>query len=152
MNDLTKWELRFMDKAKEVSTYSKDPSTKVGAVIYDPVKRLQVSEGYNGFPMGIKDTPERLNDRETKYKMVLHAESNALDFANCDVTGFHLFIYPFLPCSACTCRIIQNGISKVYAPDYMPERWMENFNLSLILLEEAGIEVKLVKDYYEPNT
>jgi dCMP deaminase len=43
------WDLRFLTLAKTVSTWSKDPSTKVGAVIVDKNRRV-VSLGYNGFP------------------------------------------------------------------------------------------------------
>jgi dCMP deaminase len=80
------WDLRFLTLAKTVSTWSKDPSTKVGAVIVDKNRRV-VSLGYNGFPKGVKDTIEKLEDREQKYKHMVHAERNAMLFANKSLKG-----------------------------------------------------------------
>lgn len=71
-----KWHHRFLSLAKHVAGWSKDPSTKVGCVIAKD-KRI-VSVGYNGFPEGIRDTYERLNNRELKYQIVQHAEENAI--------------------------------------------------------------------------
>ena len=41
--------------AKHIGSWSKDPSTKVGAVIVDDKNRI-VSVGYNGFPRGVEDS------------------------------------------------------------------------------------------------
>ena len=71
------WDKRFLDLAEHVAGWSKDPSTQVGCVIVND-KRVVVGLGYNGFPRGVEDTPERLNDRPTKYLMVQHAEVNAI--------------------------------------------------------------------------
>jgi deoxycytidylate deaminase len=68
---------RYLALAKEVSTWSKDPSTQVGAVTVGSKKEV-LSQGFNGFPRNIKDTDERYNNRETKYKFVVHAEMNAI--------------------------------------------------------------------------
>ena len=74
---MNKWVKRFFRLANEVATWSKDPSTKVGAVIVGENKQI-ISQGYNGFPRGVDDTEERYNNREIKYKMVVHAEMNAI--------------------------------------------------------------------------
>jgi dCMP deaminase len=66
-----KWDCRFLEMAELVGSWSKDPSTKVGAVIVDKDRRI-VSTGYNGFPQGIADRSELLNDREKKYKLIVH--------------------------------------------------------------------------------
>src|ERR1700677_378614 len=71
------WEKRFIDLAVFISSWSKDPNTRVGAVIVGPDREIR-STGFNGFPRGIDDTPERLNDRDTKLKLVVHAEMNAI--------------------------------------------------------------------------
>jgi dCMP deaminase len=71
--------------AVHVAKLSKDPSTKVGAVILDSKRRI-VSGGYNGFPRGVEDSDERLNNRETKLRMTIHAERNALSFATAQLT------------------------------------------------------------------
>lgn len=59
-------DLRFLRLAREVSTWSKDPSTKVGAVIVGDNGQV-ISQGYNGFCRGFDDSEERYNDKQTKY-------------------------------------------------------------------------------------
>ncbi|MBT7127172.1 MAG: CMP deaminase, partial [Candidatus Thioglobus sp.] len=77
MNALDKWDKRYLGLAAEVSTWSKDPSTQVGAVTVGSKKEV-LSQGFNGFPRGIDDSDERYNNRDTKYKLVVHAEMNAI--------------------------------------------------------------------------
>ena len=91
--------------------YSKDPRTKVGALILR-ADGTPVSWGYNGFPRGIVETAELWKNREEKYKRVLHAESNAIDFARESLEGTTIFCSLF-PCSNCAARIVQAGIKTV---------------------------------------
>lgn len=137
-----KWDLRFIELAKLVGSWSKDPSTQVGAVIVDDNNRI-VSVGYNGFPKGIMDN-ERLQDRDTKYKIVVHGEINAILFANKSVAGCTLYTIPFEPCPRCAGLIIQSGIKRVVAPKNTNARWEEDFKISRELFSEA----KVVVDYY----
>lgn len=136
------WDVRFLDLAKFISGWSKDPSTKVGAVIVDNDKRI-ISVGYNGFPVGINDDEQRLNDRETKYKIVLHAECNAIMFANNNLVGYTLYTYPFMPCPRCAGMIIQTGINRVVSYNNIPERWSGDFGLTKELFSESGVELVL---------
>lgn len=136
-----KWDFRFLDLAEFVSGWSKDPSTKVGAVITDNSNRI-ISIGYNGFAQGISDD-NRLDDRETKYKMIIHGEVNAILFANKPIEHCTLYTYPFMPCPRCSSMIIQTGIQRVVSYNNMPERWKEEFELSKYLFKEAGVELKL---------
>lgn len=137
-----KWDLRFLDLARFISAWSKDPSTQVGAVIVDDKNRI-VSVGYNGFPQGIIDDA-RLQDRETKYKVVVHGEINAILFANKSVAGCTLYTIPFEPCPRCAGLIIQSGIKRVVAPKNKNTRWEEDFKIARELFSEANIIV----DYY----
>lgn len=139
----TNWDLRFIELAKHISGWSKDPSTCVGAVITDKQNRI-VSLGYNGFPRGVKDTPERLTHRETKYSMVVHAEINAVLFAQQPLDGCRLFLWPFLSCSHCTAIIINSGIKRVVAPLNTNPRWFESIELSRALYHEAGVNAVLI--------
>ena len=91
-----KWDERYIGLAEYVASWSQDPSTKVGAVIVDE-KNRPVSFGFNGLPQGVEDTPERLNNRDIKYKMILHAERNALLFAKSDLTDCTLYVWPMQP-------------------------------------------------------
>jgi dCMP deaminase len=140
---LQKWDVRFLELARFVSNWSLDPSTKVGAVISDKHNRV-VSIGYNGFPKGIKDD-ERLNDRETKYKIIVHGEINAITFANRNLENCTLYTYPFEPCPRCAGIIIQSGIKRIVAPINKIDRWENDFKLSRQLFNEANIKI----DYYE---
>lgn len=137
-----KWDLRFLDLAKFISGWSKDPSTQVGAVIVDPDKRI-VSLGYNGFPININDN-ERLQDRETKYKIIIHAECNALMFANKSVEGCTLYTYPFIPCPKCAGMLIQSGIKRIVSYNNEPDRWKDDFKISHQLFSEASINLILL--------
>ena len=138
------WDTRFIDLAKLVSTWSKDPSTKVGAVITDDNNRV-ISLGYNGFPKNIQDN-DRLFDRETKYNIVVHAEANALMFASRPVEGCTLYTWPFQPCSKCAALIIQSGIKRVVTVVQKDDRWEKNFEISRSLFRESGIRLEYVHE------
>ena len=143
-NDLGKWDARFMELANHVAGWSKDPSTKVGSVIVAPNRRI-MSMGYNGFPRGVEDLDERLNDRPTKYAFVAHAERNALDNVDVNVRGCTLFV-TLQPCADCTKSIIQKGIARVVcAVDKSKVEHYNTFtNYSLVMLQEANIQVMQV--------
>jgi len=141
---MQKWDRRFFDLARLVSTWSKDPSSQVGAVIVDDRKRI-VSVGFNGLPMGVKDTDERLKVRELKYELIVHAEANAILTAPRSVAGATIYVYPYLPCSRCAGAIIQSGIKRVVVEKReIPERWLDNFNLAKDILTEAGVIVDIL--------
>jgi len=136
----SKWDKRFLDLAEQVASWSKDPSTKCGAVIVKG--KFIVSVGFNGFPAGCKDDEEIYADRPRKYKRVLHAEMNALLSAKQDLTGCTIYVHPFCPCSQCAAAIIQSGIVEVItkAPSAeLIERWGDSITESLEMFKEAGI-------------
>ena len=134
---LKKWNMRFLEMARMVGLWSKDPSTQVGAVIVDDDRRV-ISLGYNGFPKGVADN-NRLEDRKEKNKMIVHAERNALLFANVSVKDATIFTYPFMPCPVCTGMIIQSGIQRVVSLQTDNPRWQQDFEISRKMLEEAEI-------------
>ncbi len=138
----SKWDRRYLRLAEWwARECSKDPSTQVGAVIARGKK--VISLGYNGLPEGVEDTEERLNDREVKYKMTVHAEQNALTLAERSVRGCTLYTWPFMPCSTCAGVVIQAGIARVVAPFNDNPRWAESFKVTEILFKEAGIVLDL---------
>lgn len=138
MNNLYKWDTRFLRLAAHVSEWSKDPSTQVGAVICDNQNRV-VSLGYNGFPRGINDD-DRLLDRETKLEYIVHAEINAILLANKSLENCTLYTYPLFPCSRCCSQIIQTGIKKIISVQNNSERWKKSIELSMNMAKEADIE------------
>lgn len=141
----SKWNGRFMSLAREISTWSKDPSTGVGAVIVDPISRAVVSTGYNGFPSRIKDTVERLNDRETKYEYTIHAEINAILNAakiGSKTDGCYIYVYGLPVCAHCALSVIQSGISSAFwemPGNDIPERWHASVEKTTQLFREANI-------------
>ncbi len=144
MNTLDKWDNRYLSLAKEVATWSKDPSTQVGAVTVGTKKEV-LSQGFNGFPRGIEDTDERYNHRETKYKFVVHAEMNAIynaTYSGTSLDGATLYIYGLPICSECAKGIIQVGIKKVVIEKSKElDNWNESLRLSREMFSEAGVEM-----------
>jgi len=144
MNTLDKWDNRYLSLAKEVASWSKDPSTQVGAVTVGTKKEV-LSQGFNGFPRGIKDTDERYNHRETKYKFVVHAEMNAIynaTYSGTSLDGATLYIYGLPICSECAKGIIQVGIKKVVIEKSKElDNWNESLRLSQEMFSEAGVEL-----------
>ena len=138
------WGDRYTHLAKEISTWSKDPSTKVGAVVIGNNGEV-LSQGYNGFPRSIKDTPQRLKDREKKYNLVVHAEMNAIYNASLNgvsLKGSTLYVYGLPICNECAKGVIQVGIDKVIATrpaDYNKE-WDESIKDAKALFKEAEVE------------
>jgi len=141
----SKWDERFSQLCLLVASWSKDPSTKVGAVIVDNNNRI-LGVGYNGFPRGISDLKERYEDKPTKYRMVVHAEANGILNSTGNVQDATLYVSPLPPCCECSKLIIQAGITKVkiYAPIEISDKWKNEFDFSSEMLTEAGIELSFV--------
>ncbi len=142
------WSSYFLNIAKTVSEKSKDKSTKVGAVIADSNNNI-VSVGFNGFPRGVLDLEERYDNRELKYKLIVHSEINALCSAarrgialdNCTIYLTHP------PCSQCAKALIQAGIRKIVTtkvPEDFQKRWEEDFKLRDLMFKEAQVEMEVV--------
>jgi len=124
-----KWIKRFLGLAQQVATWSKDPSTKTGAVIISP-NNMIVSLGYNGFPQGVKDDPAEYAKREIKYEKIIHAEVNAILAAQRPLDDHVLFCYPLMPCSRCATLVIQSGIRTVVFPYTEDSAVTSRFRLS----------------------
>lgn len=139
---LNKWDKRFLYLAKHVSTWSKDPSTGIGAVITNNKNRI-ISIGFNGYPRGVPD--EGMDNREEKYLKVIHAEENALLFAQRDLCNCTIYVYPLLPCSNCMAKIIQVGITKVvvlvHDTNGVLERWKMANKIALKMAEQASVNI-----------
>ena len=135
------WDFRFLELAASISKWSKDPSTKVGAVIVSSDKKI-VTLGYNGFPRNVRDD-HRLETREIKYDLIVHAEANAIIHAREPLWDCTIYTMPFMPCSKCAGLIIQAGIKRVVSIDADNARWNGNFRLSKAILTEARLDVTL---------
>jgi len=142
-----KWNYRFLELAELIASWSKDTSTKTGAVIIGPDKEIRAT-GYNGLVRKVDDNiPERM-ERPTKYDFFEHAERNAI--YNACLTGTSLnncTIYCTLtPCTDCARAIIQTGIKAVVTYEYKPKAddpkntWRDKLNYSAQMFKEAGVE------------
>ena len=138
-----KWGDRYLGLAREVSTWSKDPSTKVGAVVIGNDGEV-LAQGFNGFPRGISDNSARLKDRDKKYKLVVHAEMNAIYNAGLNGVSLKdstLFVYGLPVCNECAKGIIQVGIKTVVAkrPKDYNKDWDESIKDAEALFKEAEV-------------
>lgn len=147
-----RWDAHFIRLCLEHAKMSKDPSTQVGCVIVGPYNEI-LSAGFNGFPRGIKDSPERLNDRETKLALVVHAEMNAVLAAA--RTGIRLMgstmylsatdssglVWGGPPCTRCAVEIIQAGVRLIVSTPKknVPSKWHSDIERSGGLLREAQV-------------
>lgn len=146
-DSLWKWDVRFLEMAMLVASWSKDPSTKCGAVIVRP-NRTIAAVGYNGFPRGVPDLSKWLNDREEKYQRVVHAEVNAVLSAKEALDDCTLYTWPpnVAPtCDRCATVVIQAGIKRVVFAqtdkgEFM-ERWRAACERSLDMYASAGVNL-----------
>jgi dCMP deaminase len=140
---MNKWTRRYLDIAKEVATWSKDPSRQIGAIAVGDKGQI-LSQGYNGFPRGVKDTDDRYNNREDKYKYVVHGEMNCIyNACNSGVSldGATLYVTGLPVCSECAKGIIQVGIKKVVMeyPKDIPPIWEKSVQLTKQMFLEANV-------------
>lgn len=136
------WDLRFLALAEHIAQWSKDPSTKTGAVIVRPDRTI-AGMGYNGFPKGMPDKPEFYADRETKYSRVVHCEMNALMFCRDPLPLVGHTLYTTGPsCDRCAVHMIQAGIRRfVYRNPTVEQfkRW--NVERTIRYFNEVNAEV-----------
>jgi dCMP deaminase len=140
---LTEWGNRYLSLAKEISTWSKDPSRKIGAVAVGDKGQI-LAQGYNGFPRGILDSADRYNDRSVKYKYVVHAEMNVIynaTFNGVSLDGARLFVYGLPVCSECAKGIIQVGIQSVtiFTEEAVPDIWNDSWTTTQAMFKEAKV-------------
>lgn len=145
----SKWDIRFIELARHLASWSKDPSTKVGCVVVGPDREIR-STGFNGFPRGIEDTGDRLDDRAQKYPLICHAEENAIMHAariGVALKGCVAYV-TWPPCTRCARSLVQAGVEEVAFPaaSEIPERWRADFEMSMGMLREAGVKVRPIEE------
>ena len=144
----SKWDNRFLNLAESISSWSKDPSRKIGAVAVGKQRQI-LAQGYNGFPRGIDDSPLRYEDREEKYRLVVHAEMNVIYNASYNgvcLNGSTLYVHGLPVCSDCAKGVIQVGIKRVVMrkPVELPSHWKESCIRTKSMFEEAGVEYEFI--------
>lgn len=143
----SKWDLRYLNLAEEVSSWSKDPSTKIGAIAVGS-KGQVLSQGYNGFPRGIEDTVSHYEDRETKYKYVVHAEMNVIynaTYNGVSLDGATLYVTGLPVCSDCAKGVIQVGIKRVVMKEQeIPLKWVQSWKVTAGMFDQAMIDWEFI--------
>jgi len=142
-----KWDERFVRLAREVATWSKDPSRKIGCVAVK--NRRVLATGYNGLPKGIPDSPDILENRELKYKLVVHGEMNCIYNAaanGASLEGSTVYVTTLPVCSDCAKGLIQSGVSRVVmaAELPIPQKWIESFELTKTMFNQCGIDYSFI--------
>lgn len=136
-----KWDKRFLEMAKLVASWSKDPSTQVGAVAVR--NRTVIAQGYNGFPRGVDDHELYYYNKAIKYKRIVHAEMNAIYNAaenGVSLKDSTIYVIGLPICHDCAKGLIQAGISRVVTPEQeIPENWQDSISTSISMFKEAGV-------------
>ena len=141
-NNVSKWHHRFLDLAYTVASWSKDPEQQVGCVLVSPCRR-HFAVGYNGFAQGIEDSDSRLNTKEVKNSIIIHAEQNAVYNADC-VRGWTAYVTK-APCVTCANAFIQSGIAKVVTKQPKASSdWFDHQVTAINLMLEAGLEIAYI--------
>jgi len=137
------WDEYFMSLVYLVSMKSRDPSTKIGAVIVAPDNRI-LATGYNGLPRGSEYRSEKM-ERPEKYMWMCHGEENAI--LQCDHRPVGCRMYTNgIPCSRCGRMTVQSGIVEVITDSFWddltskePDRkWAEEARRTLSMFREAN--------------
>ncbi len=147
------WDEQFMHDVYWWARRSKDPRTKVGAVLVRWGDKIPISMAYNGFSRKVNDNvPERW-ERPEKYLWVCHAETNSV--LNCARRGYSsegtTLYTQGVPCAGCADAIVQGGIIGIvihkqwqeYEKKFGQKKWIESAERSEEKLKEAGIKVRV---------
>lgn len=142
---------QFMRLAREIASWSKDPSSKLGAVAISENNFIVLAQGYNGFPRGIEDD-HRLYIRALKYPIIVHAEMNLIYNAARNGTSLEnstVYVYGLPCCSDCVRGIIQSKVKRIVMCDIKKDpRWIESFRLTAALLDEAQIKYDFIEQEF----
>lgn len=141
------WDEYFGNLCVAVAQKSKDPSTKVGSIIVGADHEIR-STGWNGFARGVRDDTGRYDNREVKYKFVVHGELNAICNAGrvgIPLNDCSLYVYPFFPCNECAKAIIQVGIKEVVViSNRLLLNWEEKVAIAKQMFSEAGVRYRTI--------
>ncbi len=144
---MTSWDEYFIAMAKLVASKSKDPNTKIGAVIVNDGCAV-ISTGYNSFPRGLDDNVPERQERPEKYFWIEHAERNAIYQAarhGSQTLGCAIYLSCWIPCTGCAKAIINSGIKEVVLGESCntaSNRWLEEGAKSKQMFKECGVTMR----------
>lgn len=147
------WDETFMHDVYWWARRSKDPRTKIGALLVQWKDKVPFSHAYNGFARDVNDdVPERW-ERPEKYEWVVHAEENAV--LNCAPNGYcsrgATMFTQGIPCTRCADKVIQGKIVEVvvhkqwqdYERQFGWDKWIDSAKRSEQKFAEAGIKIRV---------
>jgi len=147
ISNASKWDKRFLELATMVGSWSKDPSKKIGAVAVGSKGQI-LAQGYNGFPRKILDLQNRYDDRETKYKFVVHAEMNVIynaSYSGVSLNDSTIYVSGLPVCSECAKGLIQVGVTRVVmCYNDIPPKWQESWDFTKKIFDETGVEYSFI--------
>lgn len=139
------WNHRFLELARAIAQWSKDKSSKVGAIAVDPTSRAILETGYNGIPRGVYDLEERM-ERPEKYLWTSHAEENLVAHAARSVLAGSTVYVTHVCCNACARMLINAGVSRVIVGNGKTNMPIEQFEVALEMFAEAGVAFERIDD------
>lgn len=139
------WDQRFLALARTIAQWSKDKSSKVGAIAVDPASRVILETGYNGIPRGVIDLDERL-ERPAKYLWTSHAEENLVAHAARKVLAGSAVYVTHICCNACARMLINAGVKRVVVGNGTTKMPPEHFDVALEMFSEAGVALEQQSD------
>lgn len=169
----------YLEMAQVVSKLSKDPNTKVGAIIVTEDGR-PVSWGFNGFLAKVDEdlipktreesevelelgmnyegnhTSTKMKAMASKYDFEFHAESNAIHFAGkSHLVGSTLYV-TFVPCAHCAKEIVRAKIKRVVCPENALASGIgshigQDFDQVLAILALGNVSIKIGQKEYFPK-
>lgn len=139
---LPTWDEYHMGFAEHAATKSKDPATQVGAVAIGEIKQI-VETGFNGFPRGVADLPERM-ERPQKYLYTSHAEENLVaTAARARLAGTTVYV-THLCCARCARMLIQAGVARVVSGHGKTSMPQEEFEAAVLMFSEANVALEFM--------
>lgn len=153
----TNWRTHLFKDVYHWASKSKDPRTKIGAILVHWGEHDPIAFGYNGFPRRINDEVLERWERPEKYFWVCHAEQNAI--WNCAKKGRAtegtFMLTQGIPCADCTKGLIQAGIARIIVHaqwqakelEFDWKKWNESSERSKIMLSEVGIPVEVFDSF-----
>lgn len=140
----------YLKNAYSISLQSRDTSNQNGSVLVSSQGEI-IGTGVNNFAIGVKFTRERAETRPDKYRYFDHAERWSIyqaARAGNKVFGSTLYC-PWAACCGCAIAIINSGVRTLVMHhermQMTPERWQDDINEALSMLEEADVTLLYYK-------
>lgn len=139
--------VKYFEFAKSLANiFSKDSSSKVGALFIAKDSMQILSTGYNGMPRGFDENVSTRWERPNKYLYVEHAERNGIYNACRNGVSLNnsICIITMFPCADCMRGLIQSGVTHIITVEPDGERWMEHAKIALEMANECSIDITYV--------